>query len=63
MSRMNHQKPCTGRAPAGPLPDGSRIRVMQLLATGTNGGAQESLVNTVLAREHGEATRTSQDSR
>ena len=48
MSRMNHQKPCTGRAPAGPLPDGSRIRVMQLLATGTNGGAQESLVNTVL---------------
>ena len=45
---MNHQKPCTGRAPAGPLPDGSRIRVMQLLATGTNGGAQESLVNTVL---------------
>ncbi len=48
MSRMNHQKPCTGRAPAGPLPDGSRIRVMQLLATGTNGGAQESLVSTVL---------------
>ena len=48
MSRMNHQKPCTGRASAGPLPDGSRIRVMQLLATGTNGGAQESLVNTVL---------------
>ena len=48
MSRMNHQQPCTGRAPAGPLPDGSRIRVMQLLATGTNGGAQESLVNTVL---------------
>ena len=45
---MNHQKPCTGRASAGPLPDGSRIRVMQLLATGTNGGAQESLVNTVL---------------
>ena len=48
MSRTSHQKPCTGRAPAGPLPDGSRIRVMQLLATGTNGGAQESLVNTVL---------------
>jgi glycosyltransferase involved in cell wall biosynthesis len=48
MSRVNHQKPCAGRTPAGPLPDGSRIRVMQLLATGTNGGAQESVVNTVL---------------
>ncbi|MFM8997205.1 MAG: glycosyltransferase, partial [Candidatus Limnocylindrus sp.] len=52
MSRVNHQKPCTGRAPAGPLPDGSRIRVMELLATGTNGGAQESLVNTVLRMDH-----------
>ena len=49
---MNHQQPCTGRAPAGPLPDGSRIRVMQLLATGTNGGAQESLVNTVLRLDY-----------
>ncbi len=48
MSRSSHPEPCTGRTPAGPLPDGSRIRVLQLLATGTNGGAQESLVNTVL---------------
>jgi glycosyltransferase involved in cell wall biosynthesis len=52
MSRLNHQQPCTGRAPAGPLPDGSRIRVMEVLATGTNGGAQESLVNTVLRLDH-----------
>ena len=48
MSRSQHAQPCTGRASAGPLPDGSRIRVLQLLATGTNGGAQESVVNTVL---------------
>ena len=39
---------CGGRAPVGPLPDGTRLRVVQLLATGTNGGAQESVVSTVL---------------
>jgi len=48
MSRNAHSQPCTGRTPAGPLPDGTRIRVIQLLATGTNGGAQESVVSTVL---------------
>lgn len=37
-----------GRAPKGPLPDGTRLRVAELLATGTNGGAQESVVSTVL---------------
>lgn len=37
-----------GRAPKGPLPDGTRLRVVELLATGTNGGAQESVVSTVL---------------
>ena len=39
---------CGGRAPVGPLPDGTRLRVVQLLATGTNGGAQESVVSTVM---------------
>ena len=39
---------CGGRTPVGPLPDGTRLRVVQLLATGTNGGAQESVVSTVL---------------
>lgn len=39
---------CGGRAPVGALPDGTRLRVVQLLATGTNGGAQESVVSTVL---------------
>jgi len=37
-----------GRAPKGPLPDGTRLRVVELLATGTNGGAQESVVSTML---------------
>ena len=32
-----------------PLPDGERVRVVQLVATGTNGGAQEH-VATLLAR-------------
>ena len=48
MIHNSHNEPCTSRTPAGPLPDGSRLRVVQLLATGTNGGAQESVVNTVL---------------
>ena len=48
MIHNSHSEPCTSRTPAGPLPDGSRLRVVQLLATGTNGGAQESVVNTVL---------------
>jgi hypothetical protein len=75
VSRSQHSQPCTGRASAGPLPDGSRIRVLQLLATGTNGGAQESVVNTVLRMDssrhdvlvvslsHGEATGTPEGSR
>ena len=48
MIHNSHSEPCTTRKPVGPLPDGSRINVVQLLATGTNGGAQESVVNTVL---------------
>jgi glycosyltransferase involved in cell wall biosynthesis len=48
MIHNSHSEPCTARKPIGPLADGSRIHVVQLLATGTNGGAQESVVNTVL---------------
>ena len=48
MTRPASGELCSGRTPAGPLPDGSRICVVELLATGTNGGAQESVVNTVL---------------
>ena len=48
MTKPKAGEHCGGRAPAGPLPDGTRLRVVQLLATGTNGGAQESVVSTVL---------------
>ena len=48
MTRPKAGERCGGRAPVGPLPDGTRLRVVQLLATGTNGGAQESVVSTVL---------------
>jgi len=48
MSRVQHGRTCPGRHPAGPLSDGSRLRVVELLATGTNGGAQESVVNTMV---------------
>jgi len=48
MTKPKAGERCGGRAPVGPLPDGTRLRVVQLLATGTNGGAQESVVSTVL---------------
>ena len=48
MTKPKAGEHCGGRAPKGPLPDGTRLRVVQLLATGTNGGAQESVVSTVL---------------
>ena len=41
--------PCHEPADHLPLPDGERVRVVQLVATGTNGGAQEH-VATILAR-------------
>lgn len=41
--------PCLDLPEHLPLPDGERIRVVQLVATGTNGGAQEH-VATLLAR-------------
>ena len=47
MTRPGPGAPCGGRTPIGPLPDGTRLRVVELLATGTNGGAQESVVNTM----------------
>ncbi|RLT21803.1 MAG: glycosyltransferase family 1 protein [Candidatus Aquidulcis sp.] len=48
MTKPKAGERCGGRTPAVPLPDGTRLRVVQLLATGTNGGAQESVVSTVL---------------
>ena len=41
--------PCLDLPDQLPLPDGERVRVVQLVATGTNGGAQEH-VATLLAR-------------
>ena len=41
--------PCDDRPALLPLPAGERIRVVQLVATGTNGGAQEH-VHTLLSR-------------
>jgi glycosyltransferase involved in cell wall biosynthesis len=41
--------PCLELPALLPLPDGERVRVVQLVATGTNGGAQEH-VATLLAR-------------
>lgn len=48
MTKPKFGERCGGRTPVGPLPDGTRLRVVQLLATGTNGGAQESVVSTML---------------
>jgi glycosyltransferase involved in cell wall biosynthesis len=33
--------PCLDTTPRGPLPGGRRVRVVEVMATGTNGGAQE----------------------
>ncbi len=39
--------PCLTPVPRAPLPGGRRVRVVEVLATGTNGGAQEHLYNLV----------------
>lgn len=43
--------PCL-RVVHGPLPGGSRIRVVELLATGTNGGAQEHVYSLISRLDH-----------
>ncbi len=40
--------PCLEEMARGPLPEGRRIRVLELLATGTNGGAQEHVYSLLL---------------
>ena len=37
--------PCATPRDARPLPGTGRVRVVQILATGTNGGAQEHVFN------------------
>lgn len=61
--------PCLEPVARGPLPGGERVRVLELLATGTNGGAQEHLYNlltrldparyeaSVISLSHGSAVR------
>lgn len=39
--------PCLEALARGPLPDGDRVRVVEVLATGTNGGAQEHVCSLV----------------
>ncbi|MFZ5853233.1 MAG: glycosyltransferase [Chloroflexota bacterium] len=39
--------PCLEPAERAPLPDGCRVRVVEVLATGTNGGAQEHVYSLV----------------
>jgi glycosyltransferase involved in cell wall biosynthesis len=44
--------PCFDHVMPPTLPGGRRIRVVQILATGTNGGAQESLYSLVTRMDH-----------
>ena len=41
------ENPCIEALARGPLPDGDRVRVVEVLATGTNGGAQEHVYSLV----------------
>ena len=45
--------PCREPPAHGPLPAGGRIRVVELMATGTNGGAQEHVYNLVSRLDRG----------
>ena len=47
MGAPHELDPCNVPVARRPLPGGRRIRVVQVLATGTNGGAQEHLYNLV----------------
>lgn len=48
MTAPSPTDPCFAQPQRGPLPDGRRIRVLELLATGTNGGAQEHVYSLLL---------------
>ncbi len=47
MGRSAPDDPCFEPVERGPLPDGRRVRVVEVLATGTNGGAQEHVYSLV----------------
>jgi glycosyltransferase involved in cell wall biosynthesis len=47
MSRPGPDDPCLDTPPRALLPGSQRVRVVEVLATGTNGGAQEHLYNLV----------------
>ena len=47
MGRPQPDDPCLEPVERGPLPDGRRVRVVEVLATGTNGGAQEHVYSLV----------------
>jgi hypothetical protein len=46
-------EPCFDQPKRTPLGDSGRIRVVQLLATGSNGGAQEATWSLVRGMDHG----------
>ena len=47
MSRPVRGDPCLEPVERGPLPGSQRVRVVELLATGTNGGAQEHVYSLI----------------
>ena len=47
MGRPAPDDPCLEPVERGPLPDGRRVRIVEVLATGTNGGAQEHVYSLV----------------
>lgn len=52
MSAPSPSDPCLDEVVRPPLPGGRRIRVVEILATGTNGGAQEHLYSLVTRMDH-----------
>lgn len=52
MSAPGPLDPCLDEVVRPPLPGGRRIRVVEILATGTNGGAQEHLYSLVTRMDH-----------
>ncbi|GIW20581.1 MAG: hypothetical protein KatS3mg065_0877 [Chloroflexota bacterium] len=52
MTPLAPADPCYQPVVRGPVPGGGRIRVVEVLATGTNGGAQEHVYNLVSRIDH-----------
>ena len=53
MTPLAPADPCYQPVVRGPVPGGGRIRVVEVLATGTSGGAQEHVYNLLTRIDHG----------